>query len=192
MSVLRELKPIEVPQVAEWLKALGGAQHEELLDWIAAVTHLDKPCAILYLDGGPGTGKTLLANGLSRLWTEHGPVLLSEVAGSHNDYLLSCPLILADEVLPDVLRRAEGILTVSKREVRLIFTTNNHRPLDIQELPTVLGPAAVVERVLYVHISKQTRKVLESLESGFVRKFVTDDLLAKHALWLKDKREVMR
>ena len=72
------------------------------------MTLLTEPCAALYLDGGAGVGKTLLADGLARLWTTNGPTELAGVVGSFNDALLSCPLVFADEVLPDVLKRTEG------------------------------------------------------------------------------------
>ena len=76
-----------------------------LLDWIACVTVLDEPCAAIYLAGMPGVGKTLLADALARLYTLVGPTPLADVVGPFNDKLLYCPIVLADEVLPDALKR---------------------------------------------------------------------------------------
>lgn len=209
---LRHLEPEFSRSVEEWLVALGGDNAGRLLDWIAVVARLDEPCAAIYLDGEPGSGKTLFADALSRLWTTRGPTPLSEVVGPFNDYVLGCPLVLADEVLPDILKKSEGTgslrqlvqarqLPLSRKYkptatlegcLRIVLTSNNSTMLETKEHLTPDDATAIMERILYIRAEKEAREVLEHLGEAAVRGFVKDDAVAKHALWLRDTRQVVR
>lgn len=208
----RDLDGVFSQDAEDWLVALGGAQAETLHDWVAVVTELGEPCAALYLDGPPGCGKTMLANGLSRLWTEEGPTPLEEVSGAFNDAVLRCPLVLGDEVLPDILKRTEGTGSLRqliqarrlelrrkyrpnatlKGAIRLVLAANNRHLLDTEEALTPADIDAVAERILYVHAGPAARRVLEAMGPARVRDLVEGDGLARHALWLRENRHVAR
>jgi hypothetical protein len=67
---------------------------------MAAATFLNEPCAVLYLEGAKGVGKTMLAAGLSRLWTLNGATDLEQALAAFNGSLCHCPLVFGDEHVP--------------------------------------------------------------------------------------------
>lgn len=209
----RKLEPRYDPDVARWLEALGGPQHEKLLDWVAVVTLLDQPAAILYLDGPKDVGKGLLARGLSRLWIEGGPTDMAHLCKGWNDALLRCPLIFADEELPErnlkkastpwlrsLVQERDRILsrkyahhdTVVHGCMRLMMAANNRHLLDAYENLTSEDIDAVVDRFLYIHTDASAAAVLESVGPQGRHAMVEGDAIARHALWLRDNRPVDR
>jgi hypothetical protein len=163
---MREIEPRYVKEVDEWLTLWENASR--LKDWLAVSMLISRPCAALYVEGTKGAGKSLIAMGVSRLWTEHGPSLLKNVIGSWNDDLLKCPIVFADEVLPDSLRRGgnsgtlRSFIQETKRSLtvkhmpnrqmvgaaRLILAANNESLLETDEHLTTEDIAAIAERYL--------------------------------------------
>lgn len=209
---LRVLKPQYDVQVAEWLEALGGPEREqELLEWLSVVTLLGEPCAALYLDGPPGCGKTLLADGLAKLWGGEPVELDSAMAGFNNE-LIRCPLILADETIPCdwkgrprtaelrkfIQNRAHTIRRKYMPDIqaygatRLIITSNNRELLANGENLTSNDIQAIVDRIIYIQCQQQAVKYLQSLGNDQVRSFVSEDKIARHALWLRDNVTIER
>lgn len=197
-----------IPEVAGWLDVIGSA---ELKQWIALVTRVERPCAALYLEGGGGTGKSLLGHGLSRLWTRSGPTQAVHVLGAMwNDDLTKCPLVSADESLPPAIRAAgyTGDLRQAIQDtrrpltrryrpnctmigaIRLILAANNASLLETDEALTPADIEAIGERFLYVKIPERARAYLDSIGGRPVvnRIFIEEDGLAKHALWLKENQ----
>lgn len=199
-------------QVAEWLEALAGPEREqELLQWLSVVTRLEEPCAALYLGGPPGAGKTLLADGLAKLWNRE-PVDLESAMGSFNNELVRCPLILADEAIPCdwrgrprttelrqfVQNRTHTIKRKYLPEVqaygstRLIITSNNRELLTSGENLTANDIQAIVDRLIYIQCRKEAVEYLQALGNQTVRTFVKDNRIARHALWLRGNIEIER
>lgn len=203
--------------VARWLELLAGPKnHTRLLQWVAALVRLDRPCAALYLHGPGGVGKTLIAHGLARIFTPGRPTALEEVFADFNDGAMRCPLIFGDEVAPDNARKGE--LSSRLREViqshervlkrkfmanatlkgspRVLLAANNTRLLDIREDLTPEDVAAISERFFYLEVPKdehgdsEARAFLESLPAGTIRSWVQDDVIARHALHLSQTIEV--
>lgn len=195
-AVPRDLAPTYDHDVARWLELLGVP-----LAWIAAVTLVDRPCAALLVTGAKAAGKSLLANGLARIWTTGTPTALRNAAGKWGDALHRCPLTFADERIP------EGITTEDIREfvqahsrpidrkflptstlrgaARLIVAANNTSILALDEDLTENDVHAIAERFVHVIATHEPGVFLRSLPCGG-SSFVTEDRLAKHALWLRD------
>jgi hypothetical protein len=210
-----DLKPRFDARIQKWLELLGGEDVEKLLDWIATVTYLKAPSCGLFLSGPPDTGKSLLANGLARLWHTGGYTRMEEVVGAFNADLAKCPLVVADETLPEggngkpiSTKRLRDIISADTRAlkrkhmsnasltgtIRCMFLANSANLLAPDE--EILGPDslnAVASRFLHVVVPKEASEYLASLggRHGGTSQWIVGDLIAQHALWLRDNRKVV-
>jgi hypothetical protein len=192
-------------EVAEWLSLLGGSKHEALLEWLAAVTLLDQAAPALYFMGGPGTGKSLLALGLARLWGQ-SPTELAQVMSGYNSALLECPLVFADESIPtdfrgnprtEELRRLITATQFSltrkympdsklKGAARFMLAANNLKLISRNEDLTTEDAQALAERFLFIAPNPEAKAWFELrggsagvTRTGFVER------IAKHVLYLR-------
>jgi hypothetical protein len=205
---LRKLTPQEHPEIDQWLRLLGGNQAERLLDWTASVMRLDRQSCAIYFAETPGAGKGLFANGLARLWTTGGPSELKYVLEGFNDVLINCPLAFADEALPSrkgitaELRRLIGSTSRNLNRkfmpvcnldgaVRLVIAGNNDRLLDTGEDLSTNDLEAVAGRFLYIEARPDAAAYLRDLGGPpVVSKWISHDMLAEHALWLRETRSI--
>lgn len=203
VSPVRDLQPEYNEQIDTWLRVLGGKQQEKLFDWVATVTDLNRQSCALYLSGDSGTGKTMLAHGLARLWTGHGPPTeLDHALKNFNDSISHCPLLVADEALPSGCTSAQlrHIIGTSSRTmtrkylpgaplvgaVRLMLMANNDRMLQTgEEEQDSSDIAAVAGRFLHIKANPQAADYLASLGGrAGTNTWVDGDAIAKHALWM--------
>lgn len=210
-EAVRPLRPLvakEHKEIHVWLSLLGGDQSEKLLDWVASCMRLDRQSCAIYLDGPKGCGKSLLAYGLARLWAAGGPSELGRVLEGFNDVLTVCPLIFADEAIPQrkgitaELRRLIGstarnlnrkFLPVCNLDgaVRLIIAGNNDHLLDTGEDLSANDLEAVAGRFLYIRAPQSAADYLNDLGGPpVVGKWITNNTLAEHALWLRENRQI--
>lgn len=209
----RPLVPKADEAVDRWLRLLGGAHADKLLDWVASVTRLDRQCCALYLSKSTGTGKTMLAHGLARIWTTGGPTELGRVVDQWNADLLRCPLVVADEALPANWQgqRASGELrafvgasarTVTRKHLpnvecrgatRLMLLANDKQMIALNEDLGKADMQAIAGRFLHIPTSEEAAAFLSELggPARGTRGWVDDDIIARHALWLAEHRQVI-
>lgn len=195
--------------VDTWLKHLAGDRYETLCDWLSWVTDLDRPCTALFLQGAPGAGKSMLANGLARLWTDGPPTTLEQAFSNFNAGMLRCPLVFADERVPKDTRgnaRTEDIRAfiqererplrrkfcddaVMKGATRLVIAANNRDVLQTREAHlTVHDIQAIADRICMIPVSEDAARYLASLGSLSLSDWVQGDRVAAHVLWLVENR----
>lgn len=209
-STLRKLDPEFSPEVDEWLQRLAGSKYDVLCEWLASLTYLDKPLAALFLCTNKGQGKNLLVEGLARLWSTGG---YSPLHNFQSQFLEHNPLVFCDERLPkDWLRDPSGKLrqfvSQSVRPVkrpyvseyfltgyaRLMFSSNTPTLFRSEQEVSSEESLACADRVLMINTlgSNNAGGYLSGLSnSGFVLDdFILKDIIAKHALWLRDNKNI--
>jgi hypothetical protein len=215
---LAPLEPKYSSEVAEWLALLAGrapgstvgGKVDALLDWLAAVTMLDRPAPALYLKGEPGSGKSLLAFGLARLWSASSPTSMRAAMSKFNDAILRCPLVLADEKVPESWSgqpRTEELRELitctefgverkyqseakARGSIRAILAANNMRLLSTKEDFTREDALALADRFLFVIPHPFAREWLIAKGGpNFGERLVRENYIAQHALWLRQQHE---
>ena len=211
---VRALEPRFDGQIDQWLRLLAGQHADQVLDWIATVTNLEHQTCALYLAGKKGVGKGLLAAGLARLWRDGGPTELSQVIGSFNADIARCPLVFLDEGLPkkhgDVSTQLRALIGTSTRTlarkhlpnvdlrgaIRLLIGANNDNVLAMGDESMSLDDLeAIAGRFLHVPASPAAATWLEEhkrSDPSLTDRWVENALLARHALWLRENRQVDR
>ena len=209
---LRPLEPQFSQEIDAWLKTLAEDKYDVLCEWLAAVTYIDKPLAALYLCTKKGQGKNLFVEGLARLWSTGG---YSHLNRFKPEYLETCPLVFCDERIPSEWRHdvagklrsfvSQSVRTVSPKYKNDYFLRGYARLVFASNKATMLGSLyhlekaeqdAYADRVLLINTLKRKSDVagayLRNLSAqGFVLDdFIYEDLLAKHALWLRDNYKI--
>jgi len=198
-----DLEPHFTREVDVWLRRLGGPMQHELLSWIAHLTNLKRPSVALLLTGAPDAGKSYLALTLARLWGFKQPTPLDKAMGQFNSMIADCPLILADEYLPTDMRGElrlkelrnfiQAVVRPYSRKfqpeadmvgaIRLIITANNIDLVSTREALGINDIKALSERFLSIHVGPDSAEWLATCDT---HKWLDHDLVARHALWLRD------
>lgn len=215
------IRPVRSQEVEEWLQGTFGASphYERLLDWLARSRDLSAPVCALYIEGGPGTGKNLLARGLARTWNPEGALVdYAKLLGDFNQPLLDSPLIVADEKVPTdkrganesaVFRRAIGndafrINAKFRTEATLLgyprtmILANNMEALRINEDLGEDDLEAIRIRIGYIRIPDEAEGFLSDMARrrgyptvrSMVDRWVSEGTIAAHIYWLSENREV--
>lgn len=203
---IREMVPTFDPEIAEWLRLLAGDAHEDLLRWLGLSTNLKTPLPALVMIGDKGSGKSLLAAGLARLWTKSGPTTLDQALSQFNDRIETCPLVFGDEHVPrdnrgnvrtEELRaliqavehhtnrkhRADGAL---RGAVRVVIAANNQAVIELRGHLTKEDVDAIAERLFYVEVTgRAAAQYLETIGGRTkTEAWVAGDGIARHVLSL--------
>ena len=199
---LRELEPAYNPLIDEWLKLLAGKEYSDLLIWLATVTDTHRPNSCLYLRGPKAIGKSLLVDGLARLWGRKA-TRYRDVMSRFNDSFVNCPLVHLDEGLSDQtdsLRFREFISEVEhvletkgqpqftvRGSARVIVTSNNVNALKINEPLNTDDIDAISSRIMWISAGSEAAEFLRKHQGRtLTEQWVEDDLIARHVLWLRD------
>lgn len=208
----RRLEPTRSEAVEEWLSLLAGNNLEQLLLWLHEFPDLTHPLAALYLEGPPGTGKSLMGHGLSRIWGLNGPVKASELVSEFNEALLYNPLVFADEAMPVVWLGKDGLgrfrdhvqersRMLNRKNIsripmngayRTILAANNLELLGARLQLTANDRSAILERVFHLETSEAAARYLRRLGEERCMRFILDDELAKHCLWIRATMPLQR
>lgn len=202
-------------QIDEWIRLLFGEQAALGIAWLATVLRLDRQSCALYLSGPPGTGKTMLATGVSRIWTRGGFTELGRILDSWNADLLRCPLVVADEKLPTAWRAGStsadirqivgsSTRTLTRKfmpnadligSLRVMLLANNDRMLAQIVGDEDLSPddlAAVGERFLHIETQQAAADFLRAIGGRTATGgWVDGDQIAEHVLWLAQTVQVV-
>lgn len=204
---IRKITPKFNAEVHMWLHLLAGDEKfHDLCTWLSEATSLERTLAALFITGVKGTGKSLIIQGVSRIWSTRGPTQLEDCFASFNSALVNCPLTIADEQLPKDFRGY-----AKNSELRL-HITQTERPLRRKHIPDtkILGAtrtivvansesilatgedlseddvSAIADRYVWIRANVEAREYLKSIDTtGWVNK----DIIAAHVLWLRDNYE---
>lgn len=205
VTPLRLLTPRNHPEVQHWLDLLDPSQ--KITDWFAGVPRLERQLCAVYIDGPKSIGKSLLAAGLARLWTTGGPTSFRSL-GSFQDAIVNCPLIFADEALPnrkgitaeiremigstsrDLNRKFLPVVTL-RGALRLVIAGNNDRILETGEELSANDLEAVASRIYYLKTDHKAANYLKEIGGPpTVQRWIDSDAIAEHALYLRQTRKL--
>jgi len=96
-GVAEDVAPVYHPVADEFLRIFAGDHYPHLVDWLSCYSRLDLPLPALYLEGDPGTGKTLVAESLRRLTATKKIADFSDAVGNFQDEFEDTLLIGIDE-----------------------------------------------------------------------------------------------
>ena len=210
------LRPEFSADIDGWLRLLFAQKLDSCLDWLATLTRLDRPTCALYIKAAPDVGKGLLATVLARIWSS-APSKYEELIRNFQDGLLQCPLVYADETVPEdpfnkndssVFRR---IIGTGRQKVfikhrapaelegfpRILITANNSDALNMRDALEPADLAAIKQRIGYVETDNSPGVYLKELAHSrgqqvqdMVEPWITQGKIANHVLWLRDNRKV--
>lgn len=208
VSPIRDIELKFDPEIDGWLKVLGGVHYQKLVDWLSCASDLTKMMCGLYFEGSTLSGKTLLAHGLAKIWTEGAPTTIGAVLSDFNSDIARCPLVLADEEMPKpynstVTAILRSMLSVTSRTltrkylassdingaIRLILTANNEFLLDTKDVSSYQDLEAIAQRFLRITVTEEAAVYLAGLERAKKVRWMNEGIAA-HALWLAENHEV--
>jgi len=207
---MRRITPAFNADIDTWLRSLcGPEQYPRMVQWLSLFPRLERPLVGLVLTGAKSTGKSMLANGLARLWSTTGPSKLTEAMDRFNTTLERCPFCHGDESdLPkdargfertDALRefiQARTRLVNEKYRVpvplegstRLQISANNTNIFGLRGHLTDNDIFAIADRFLHIQVDPLAALFLaERGGQDFVTPWVEGDGLAAHVLWLSNQ-----
>lgn len=214
-----DLKPEYNEVVDKFFRGLAPEEHREhFLDWLTGFAYAEDHLSMLYLEGRAGIGKTVLASGLSRLWSREGQYTKAlDAFGENNQKILSCPFIFVDEKLP---KKVSGEFTEQMREMtgasqirvidkyvassyakgylRLMAAANNDQALSAMSNSTSFSPEdleAILKRILYIKAPRSAVDFFSTLsqdeKASLIKMFVEEGAIAKQVLWYKENRSIV-
>lgn len=180
-----EIKPLFDADVEKWLAAYGGDQLDDLKRWIAAcrADRLKAPARALAVVGKKGLGKSLVAFALARLWNADA-VPADVLCQRFNGALEYCPIVLADERLPEELTgeafrqviaaRRHSIEPKGKERhtlegcIRMVVTANGIDKLHLLGSKGRDDVDAIADRFFLLHIPEERAQACYDAQQGLL------------------------
>jgi hypothetical protein len=210
-GIRQNIPAVHNPVVHEWLVALGGAQADKLLDWLAVFGKLDRPAAGLYLQGAPSVGKGMLGLALANMTTHRTYAPFSEALEQFQDTMLHTPFVWADEDTDSSHRVTRGVMNTYKRLVtgefnsltgkgdkpisieghwRVLLTANTDRLLRWDEDVNEADLGALVQRTIHIHCdSTAALQFLQDIGGVEGTKDWPEIHIPQHIQWLMENRK---
>ena len=193
--------------IAHWLYLLCEEKqntYEIFLKILAIFSDLSRPCPVVALRGPKDVGKSLLANGLSRLFCSRGPTSIHDVIGDFNEDLLECPLVCADEGLPSgrlkkdptewlrehSVRENHPLNAKFKSNIKLLgylrFILNgNETFFRLKKSASKDTLQALAQRIFFLEIkTNKASEFIQSLPTDEINRWEKEGIAA-HSLYLK-------
>lgn len=193
--------------VAEWLRLMGGTDHDGLLSWLHWAPNLRAKLCALYLQGPPDCGKSMIAQALSQFW---GGTFVSfdEAVDKYNGRLATSPLIWLDEratvsntaafrsLVGNDAHKIERKYLDSETllgNLRLLVSANNPDALPLDDVRTLQDVLAVIQRVRFIEVDGSAADYLRDrggMSSGGLTEFWVREAdgspgrLVRHIAWL--------
>jgi hypothetical protein len=95
--VRTDLEPERSPAVERLVAELAGPYASQLGLWLAGLLRTDLPCRALILSGAPGTGKSMILQGVGRLWPQGASKMRDVLGRRFNSEVTSSGLAVADD-----------------------------------------------------------------------------------------------
>lgn len=192
------------PDVERWLRAFAGSDYPVLERWLSLAVDLAEPLVALNLMGPGGAGKSLLAEGLARIWGTAGTLKAEDATQTYNECMQFSPIVFADERLPTAWSGAGGggalrqFVQMRNRSFnkkyepvvhmvgchRVILAANNEYLVKFAEELTEMDRAAIAERILFFKVRPEAVACLAAIRHP--ERFIHEDLVARHVLWLRE------
>jgi hypothetical protein len=218
---VRDLTPAYSATVERGITLLCGKHASSFRHWVGGLLRQDKPCRALIMSGDKGLGKSMLLDGLARLWL-HGKAEMHHVVGRRfNDSVLETSYVVADDStapseqglsLAMYLRQAvaersqkfeKKHLDIAKIDGSLRFAIGTNDAMEmvqgaVSHRLNDASVAAFAERLLHIPMQSEGAgwwlhdMLPGETEAERTERLVSGDEIARHALWLMAQPENMK
>jgi hypothetical protein len=192
--------------VQDWLLWAGGTV---LVDMTAGMSRLDKMLPALVITGPGGSGKTLYALAVGRIWGQAPNRPVDTHTRFNDDQTKSQPITLHDEKAGEAYNKEGTSLvrefcTLGERWVegknlpkvrllgymRLIFAANNPHILDTHESMTAQDREAFAERLVHVELHEKHAEWCRANLGLIQTEWLEKNRMAEHFYWLGKNWEI--
>lgn len=200
------IRPAFNEDVNGYLECLFGDSFDKARDWLSIFPDTSQLLCALILTGPGGIGKSLLMDGLAKIWS-HKPVKFADALQRFNFDMTQTPYIISDEGLPDnreVTRRLReftgryefqcekkfGAIYESVGARRIVIASNSKQALKFYLEDLEKNDLDAIQERIWVCDGQLTAKhYLQILAKQHTKEIFTafaQHKIAQHVLWLNE------